>query len=209
MIEPLLINSLEGSDIVDISGGNSHSLVLNRNGEVFAFGRGREGQLGLGDYKDAKLPTRVKENGLSDCIIKKICAGDCCSAAITNRGELFEWGYIHAPEDHESQATSNALPGLVKEATWMSERVKKLLRDSTLQYLRGDGDKEENVEMTQEQIDAEAGILRVRTRRQMQYLPVKARFKHRVKDIALGYGHSLIIVDGSCTVWAKGYNGKS
>jgi alpha-tubulin suppressor-like RCC1 family protein len=206
--EPLLVQNLEDANLVQVAGGNGHTLILNRNGEVFAFGKGQEGQLGLGSQVRVQLdPCQVKDNGLGDCIVKKICAGDGCSAAVTTHGELFEWGFIHAPTDGDANNPSNALPGLAREVRGMSEHLKELLRASTIQYLQGDGAHNGEHGMDQEQVDAEAGILVVRTRRKMKYLPVKSPFRHRVRDIALGYGHTLIVTELDGTAWAKGYNG--
>lgn len=203
-----MVNQLEGTGLVDISAGNGHTLVLNENGEVFAFGKASEGQLGTNQRSIAQCNTamQVKDNGLGDCIITKIVAGDGCSAAISNHGELFEWGFIHtSPHANEAQAASNALPGLVEQArNRVSDRLKALLRDSELEYLMGaEGGKTGAETATTE---AEAGILAVRTRRQRAYAPVKSMFKHSVKDIALGFGHCLVVVRGDETLWAKGYN---
>lgn len=206
------MTQLEDADIIQVSGGNEHTLVLNRNGEVFAFGRGQEGQLGMGlSNRRVSIPTRVKGNGLSDCIVKKVCAGDGCSAAITTHGELYEWGFIHAaPTDLDANNPSTALPGLAREERGMSSQLKELLRASTIQYLQGETARNSGqvVEMDQEQIDAEAGILVVRTRRRMKFFPEKSSFKQKIRDIALGYAHTLIVTETDGTVWAKGYNGQ-
>ena len=203
------MQAFEGAGLVQLAGGNGHSLVLNKNGEVFAFGRGIEGQLGLGfEIRNQSQPTQVVDNGLGDCIVKKICAGDGCSAAITSHGELYEWGFIHSEPENGATGPSNALHGLARETRGMSDHLKELLRASTIQYLQGDGAHTADHGMDQDQIDAEAGILIVRTRRKMQYSPVKCNFKHRVRDIALGYGHTLIVTELDGKIWAKGYNGR-
>lgn len=204
--EPMLVTQLENAGLVQVAGGNGHTLVLNENGEVYAHGRGQEGQLGLGySVRVQMTASRVKDNGLGDCYVVKVCAGDGCSAAITVQGELYEWGFIHAAVDTDTNNPSNALPGLARETRGMSERLKELLRESTLQYLQGDGTNRGDLD--QDKLDAEAGILVVRTRRKMRYSPVKSPFKHKVRDIALGYGHSLIVIEMNATAWAKGYNG--
>lgn len=201
---PVLVNQLEGQGLADVSAGNGHTLVLNENGEVFAFGRGSDGQLGAGHRSGlfSSTAVQVKENGLGDCIVTKIVAGDGCSAAVTSRGELFEWGFIHHPPgEHDVNSATNALPGLVERTRHrLSDRLKALLRDSELEYVMGDEAGQGS------STEAAAGVLAVRTKRQRAFVPVRSSFPRKVRDVALGYGHCLIIVEDDASLWAKGYN---
>jgi len=45
---PKAVSVLEGERIIKITAGAVHSLVVNASGEIFAFGNGTSGQLGLG-----------------------------------------------------------------------------------------------------------------------------------------------------------------
>ncbi|KAJ1280488.1 hypothetical protein BS78_04G236400 [Paspalum vaginatum] len=60
--------------VKDISCGTSHVAVLTMNGKVFTWGKGTEGQLGLGDYVDKSSPTLVE--ALED---KQVDSIVCCS----------------------------------------------------------------------------------------------------------------------------------
>ncbi|KAF8765348.1 hypothetical protein HU200_008490 [Digitaria exilis] len=60
--------------VKDISCGASHVAVLTMNGKVFTWGKGTEGQLGLGDYVDRRSPTLVE--ALED---KQVDSITCCS----------------------------------------------------------------------------------------------------------------------------------
>ncbi|CAN6239576.1 unnamed protein product [Urochloa humidicola] len=60
--------------VKDISCGTSHVAVLTMNGKVFTWGKGAEGQLGLGDYVDRMSPTLVE--ALED---KQVDSITCCS----------------------------------------------------------------------------------------------------------------------------------
>jgi len=60
------IDMFRDMDVVDIKGGDDFTIVLNRNGEVYSFGRCDDGQLGLGeDWKEkvkvAKKPVKKEE----------------------------------------------------------------------------------------------------------------------------------------------------
>lgn len=57
-----------------ISCGSSHVAVLTMNGKVFTWGKGTEGQLGLGDYVDRSSATLVE--ALEDKQVESIA---CCS----------------------------------------------------------------------------------------------------------------------------------
>jgi alpha-tubulin suppressor-like RCC1 family protein len=60
--------------VQEISCGTSHVIVLTMNRKVFTWGRGSEGQLGLGDYVDRSSPTLVET--LEDKEVESIA---CCS----------------------------------------------------------------------------------------------------------------------------------
>ncbi|GJN01947.1 hypothetical protein PR202_ga19252 [Eleusine coracana subsp. coracana] len=55
------VQGLLKTEIVrQISSGSSHVVVLTANGKVFTWGKGTEGQLGLGDYNNRSSPTLVE-----------------------------------------------------------------------------------------------------------------------------------------------------
>ncbi|TVU28016.1 hypothetical protein EJB05_19523 [Eragrostis curvula] len=60
--------------VKEISCGTSHVAVLTMSGKVFTWGKGTEGQLGLGDYVDKSSPTLVE--ALED---KQVDSIACCS----------------------------------------------------------------------------------------------------------------------------------
>lgn len=58
---PILVTSqLEGSSIVDVGAGYSHSAFVTSSGKLFTTGRNDMGQLGLGHLKDTFEFTQVK-----------------------------------------------------------------------------------------------------------------------------------------------------
>ena len=79
------------SKIKTIACGSTHSLGLTIDGNVFAWGFGENGQLGLkNSIKIAQQPMRVSYN--SDKKMKKIYAGYNNSMSISLSGECFIWG---------------------------------------------------------------------------------------------------------------------
>eukprot|EP01130_Rhizamoeba_saxonica_P001629 TRINITY_DN11509_c0_g1_i1.p1 TRINITY_DN11509_c0_g1~~TRINITY_DN11509_c0_g1_i1.p1 ORF type:complete len:444 (+),score=122.86 TRINITY_DN11509_c0_g1_i1:26-1333(+) len=72
-----------------IACGSHHTLVLTREGELYAFGRNKYHQLGIGsDEMCVVEPTRVD---LDD--VASISAGEHHSAALTADGDLYTWGF--------------------------------------------------------------------------------------------------------------------
>uniref|UniRef100_A0A0A9ETR3 FYVE-type domain-containing protein n=1 Tax=Arundo donax TaxID=35708 RepID=A0A0A9ETR3_ARUDO len=63
-----------------ISSGSSHIAVLTANGKVFTWGKGKEGQLGLGDFLNRSSPTLVE--ALEGRHVESISCGYNYTAAI-------------------------------------------------------------------------------------------------------------------------------
>jgi alpha-tubulin suppressor-like RCC1 family protein len=77
-------------DIIGISAGGEHSLILNSNGQVFSFGGNMCGHLGLGDEKNRNQPTIIKNIGIGR--IAAISAGVCHSLIANSEGQVFSFG---------------------------------------------------------------------------------------------------------------------
>lgn len=97
---PKYIKSLKGTNVVSGVCGDVHTLVLSDKGEVYSFGGGSYGQLGLGPINNMPLdpdrfpymPIPTKIESLCEINIAAIAAGDLHSMAIDNKGRLFAWG---------------------------------------------------------------------------------------------------------------------
>ena len=59
-----LVESLLSVDILSVSCGNEHVVVVGGNGDVFAWGRGAGGRLGLGNEEDYCTPQKVGGTGV-------------------------------------------------------------------------------------------------------------------------------------------------
>ena len=56
---PRLVEGLWGIGVVQVAAGESHSLALTVSGALYAWGRGRYGQTGLGHRRNTEEPSRV------------------------------------------------------------------------------------------------------------------------------------------------------
>ncbi|CAN8066050.1 unnamed protein product [Agarophyton chilense] len=88
--QPTCVESLIKHKAVAITAGYHNNLVLTEDGEVWSWGWGAHGQLGLGDTKDRDVPTIIPE--LSHESVCYLSCGDRHSFAITKDGRVFGWG---------------------------------------------------------------------------------------------------------------------
>lgn len=86
--------ALDGKKIVQIAAGSRHSLALDSDGKVYAWGQDYYGQLGDNRYiADQASPVQVDTSGaLSGKTITKIASGAYHSLALDSNGKIFAWG---------------------------------------------------------------------------------------------------------------------
>ncbi|KAJ4964842.1 hypothetical protein NE237_016691 [Protea cynaroides] len=90
LFTPQPIKALQGVMIKQIACGDSHCLAITMEGEVQSWGRNQNGQLGLGHTEDSLVPQKIEAfQGL----VKMIAAGAEHTAAITEDGQLYGWGW--------------------------------------------------------------------------------------------------------------------
>lgn len=88
-------------DAVDVAAGGDHALALTRDGAVYAWGSGTQGQLGIGPMPDVQFRTRtpaplgfmpmpVRVPDLDD--VAAIAAGSLHSLAAMKDGTVRAWG---------------------------------------------------------------------------------------------------------------------
>lgn len=91
LFTPQPVKALQGLRIKQIACGDSHCLAVTMEGEAQSWGRNQNGQLGLGNTEDSLLPQKISAfQGVS---VKMVAAGAEHSAAITEDGELYGWGW--------------------------------------------------------------------------------------------------------------------
>lgn len=88
----LTIAKVDGlSNIVAIDAGLSHTLALDKNGDVYGFGTNGDGELGDGTKVSNAVPVKVvfPEDNVK---IKQVTTGSDFSIAIDTDGQLWAWG---------------------------------------------------------------------------------------------------------------------
>lgn len=83
------------SDVRTASASAEHSLVLTEDRQLWAFGNGQFGRLGLGHISflmNIKVPRLVESHHFGGSKISVIAAGHYHSGALTEDGKLYTWG---------------------------------------------------------------------------------------------------------------------
>lgn len=98
---PTIVQELKNKKqvIIQVSCGVSHCAVLNNHGEIFTWGNGSNGELGLGSVSEVSLskdsilrePRRVKEALFKKRIVHISC-GSYHTSVLTSEGEVYTWG---------------------------------------------------------------------------------------------------------------------
>jgi hypothetical protein len=123
--------------VAAVSAGSFHSLVLTKDGRVYAFGRGRDGQLGNGRADNGF----VLVSDLTDVV--SIAAGTWHSVAARRDGSVWTWG-----NDSRSQLCDGAtvnrnspakieVPGIVTQVAAGGHTTAVKLDDGTI-YVCGE-----------------------------------------------------------------------
>ncbi|XP_015762013.1 PREDICTED: uncharacterized protein LOC107341105 [Acropora digitifera] len=87
---PTHIAGLDEFEITQLAAGYSHSAVLSAKGQVFTFGGGLYGQLGLGTNCKQVVPQLVES--LAKERVYLICCGSFETLAVTEGQKIFNWG---------------------------------------------------------------------------------------------------------------------
>ncbi|KAM3270288.1 ultraviolet-B receptor UVR8 isoform X1 [Capsicum chacoense] len=91
LFTPQPIKALHGTRIKQIACGDSHCLAVTMEGEVQSWGRNQNGQLGLGTTEDSLVPRKIE--AFKEIPVKMVAAGAEHTAAVSEDGELYGWGW--------------------------------------------------------------------------------------------------------------------
>lgn len=106
--------ALTSKRVTIVACGSQHSLAVTTAGELFSWGRGDAGQLGMGRLKDEDRPSAV--TALSGRFVTYCAAGENHSACIADSGTLMTWGAGDMGKlGHGRGSRSQLLPRVVKD----------------------------------------------------------------------------------------------
>ena len=192
--------------VTQLAGGKEHCLALTERGELYAWGRGEFGRLGLGGSGNQLSPVRVDALTGPEMRVRQVVCGSSFNGAVLESGGLMTWG--------RNEAGQLGLGvGLTLDAYSMESVPSR-------------------VEFDYESVDEEAVTVRAVTAGERHMLaltdrgqvylfglrmwmkPVRVRGDHgmfeskRMKAVGAGKNWSAAIdEDGSVWTWGKGGNG--
>ncbi|EFA83284.1 regulator of chromosome condensation domain-containing protein [Heterostelium album PN500] len=132
-LDPAVIQLLKGKRIKQIACGEAHSLAVTEFGDVYSWGRGKEGELGHPQKAMTAPPALIK--ALEHERIVKVACGNYHSLALTDTGKVYQWGQLHEIDATKSGVKSQG--GLV-EMTGIKSFASKVADHSLSMYLNGE-----------------------------------------------------------------------
>jgi alpha-tubulin suppressor-like RCC1 family protein len=181
------------STVIAMAAGHAHSLAVDSNGNVWAWGANGDGQLGNGTTTPSFAPVQVP--GLVNVIA--VAAGDRHSIALTVNGTLWAWGNNDLGQLGDGTLQSHSAPiqvalgGVAKIAAGAAHTL----------ALRSDGSVWAWGANTFGQLGNGTNT--------SQGLPLLVPgLEARVTAIAAGQGHSIAIKAGQLYVWGNNGNGE-
>ncbi|KAL7641414.1 UNVERIFIED_CONTAM: hypothetical protein RMT77_008554 [Armadillidium vulgare] len=85
-----IIANIGGRRVIDIACGQTSSMAVMDNGEVYGWGLNSNGQLGLGNTVNQHNTCRV--TALQGVVITKVACGYSHTLALSDEGHLYAWG---------------------------------------------------------------------------------------------------------------------
>jgi Regulator of chromosome condensation (RCC1) repeat/IPT/TIG domain len=85
---------------------------------MFGWGEAKMGQLGFGKHRDVRKPNQIhfpKANDGSTVVITNISAGFGHSAALSNRGEMYTWGFNSYGQTGHGDKETHWYPELLEQ----------------------------------------------------------------------------------------------
>jgi len=119
---PMLVSGLENKGVTSLVGGEHHSLALTDSGEVYAFGRGDNNQLGFGDGTEQQLAPRLVD-AFDGVAVRKLSSGSNQNVAVTRSGDLYAWGFGEMGQLCNGKSADEASPALVEQPAFASMAV--------------------------------------------------------------------------------------
>lgn len=89
---PRLVEKPKDVKFVQVSSGDSHSLAITDQGELYVFGIGYYGALGLGSESHVFTPTLLEFFKTAGLRVKEAHGGEFHTIVLTDNGEVYTWG---------------------------------------------------------------------------------------------------------------------
>lgn len=128
---PRLVELPPGVTITAIAAGSLHNLLLTSKGEVYSFGSGQHGRLGLGSTSAVLVPEIL--TALLGIPIVSLSCGSSFNGVLSSAGDVYTWGRNDADQLGSDQGlamqkvASDAVPTKVEfDATGAKVEIKQM-----------------------------------------------------------------------------------
>jgi len=190
---PTLLSLGSGSSggVSFVAAGSQHSLLISTFGEIYTFGCGTNGRLGLGDETPRFTPTLVPS--LMGKRIVSAAAGIMHSACIDSQGRLYTWGWNRYGQLGNASTKVSCVPVHHKDL-YKHHFVKVVCGKNHTMALSSAGE----IMSCGYNVCGQLGLGNLKN----SLVPNKVDFAEKVIDIAAGYYHSLCLTDnGEAYSW--------
>ena len=187
----LICATASWSEPVAIVTGGAHSLLLDADGSLWAWGANRHGQLGLGDNNNRNAPTQVG----TDTDWKSVNSFGSHTVALKSDGSLWVWGWNHRGQLGLGDNVDRNVPVQIGTDTdWKSVPSVGLFHTVAI---KNDG----SMWAWGENNDGELGLGDNRNRS----TPTRIGTDTDWKSVSTGSAHTVAIKDDG-SMWAWGWN---
>lgn len=178
-------------------------------GDLFLWGRNREGQLGIGSTdKSSSVP--VKVIALEGERIETAALGSNHVLAVTKQGTVYQWGKLHrcgTMDNRQWDGLSVRMTGLAEGEDESSARKRRLLDRSHQAYYSNKGGRGTTEEATEHEANRDFGNFAAYLQRTPLLMDELLSANVRITRVAAGYGFSVLVSDEG-QVWSLGINEK-
>ena len=179
--------------------GSQHSVVLTAGGNLWVWGEGSNGSLGINNKEDKHTPYLLIQPSLQKVI--QVCAGEYHTMAINTAGEVYTWGEGSKGQLGTGSSKVELKPVLLEGLSGKritqgccGESFCGVLSDQGDVYTWGDSD---------------LGKLGLGQNVSVQYYPRIIKDLSHCKRISAGMAHMAAIDNnGSVYTWGSGYGGR-
>ena len=197
---------------IQVSLGYKFSLALKQDGTVWSWGQNNNGELGLGnttEYSEPQQITDIKEK------ITDVKTGYYHSIALTEKGEVYTWGYNGngqlgngTREDSLVPVKVTGLENIAKIDAYKYITIALTQNGEVYVWGSGYGAKPVKLNFTRKIIDVSGNLVLAENRKAYNLDETKSYGKDLIKVVA-GYNHYLgLTSDGEVYAWGSNSYGQ-
>ena len=184
-------------EILDISAGENHVLLLGKTGTVYSFGENSKGELGSGNTTTYKLPIKLNLEKIT-----KITANKNISYAINKEGKVYAWGEGYSKTPTLQNKNKNIID--ITKNYYLADdgKIRRLIDDTEVVNA-------ENAKIVQISEGTDSLLLLTESGNVYNYKQEMTKILENVVEISCGDKYAVAVKeDGSVYTWGDNTNQK-